>query len=159
MFKVGEYVIYKRDLCRIKDIVEDKYYKLEMIGDESLVISVPIENRFNYLRYPISKEEAYDLINRISDIEVIDSNDKMLENVYKELMRSNNHEDLIKIIKTTYLRNKERIDNGKKVTDKDQSFFEKAEKCLYNELSLSLGMSYLECKNFIIDVVSKESGV
>ena len=31
-------------------------------------------------------------------------------------MLSGRHEDLIKIIKTTYLRNKERLDNKKKIT-------------------------------------------
>jgi len=155
MFKVGQYVVYRRDLCIIKDIIDNKYYKLSLIADESLTINVPIDNKFGFLRYPISIKEANQLIEKIPSIKPIATNDKLLENAYKELMRTNNHEDLIKIIKTTYLRNKEREESGKKIGDKDQTFFKQAEKYLYNELAHVLNMSYQECKNYIIDCVTK----
>lgn len=158
MFKVGEYVIYRRDLCIIKSIVDNKYYKLSLIDDDTLTISIPIENKLGLLRYPISIEKAKELITKIPNIAPINTNDKLLENAYKELMRTNKHEDLIKIIKTTYLRNKEREENGKKAGDKDQTFFKQAEKYLYNELSFVLGMNYQECKNYIIECVTKIKG-
>ncbi len=157
MYKEGEYVIYKRDLCQIKGIVEKnnkKYYKLCPKEDETLTISVPIERKQNNLRYPISAKEAEELIKKIKDIEVINSNEKTLEQDYKELMKTNKHEDLIKIIKTTYLRNEKRRLQGKKETDKDVSYFKKAEDYLYNELSISLNMSYEECKKYIISKLS-----
>lgn len=155
MFKTGDYVIYRRDLCIIKDIIDNKYYKLSLIDDNTLSINVPIDNKFGLLRKPMSKEEAEELINKILTIEPIKTNDKLLENVYKELMRTNKQEDLIKIIKTTYLRNKEREETGKKVADKDQTFFEDAEKYLYNELSIALNMNYKEIKNYIIEYINK----
>ena len=67
------------------------------------------------------------------------------------------NEDLIKIIKTTYLRNQERLNKHKKVGDKDLTFFNQAEKLLYNELSYSLGITYEECKNYIINKITKEN--
>ena len=155
MFKTGDYVIYRRDLCTIKDIIDNKYYKLSLIDDNTLSINIPIDNKFGLRRKPISKEEAEELINKILTIEPIKTNDKLLENVYKELMRTNKQEDLIKIIKTTYLRNKEREETGKKIADKDQIFFEQAEKYLYNELSISLNMNYKEIKNYIIEYINK----
>ena len=158
MFKIGDYVIYRRDLCMIKDITDNKYYKLSLTDDDSLSISVPIDNKFNYLRYPISISEANEIISKIPDIEPIKTNDKLLEGVYKELMKTNKHEDLIKIIKTTYLRNKERLDSGKKVGDKDQTFFKQAEKYLYNELAYVLNMGYDDCKKYIIECVTKING-
>ena len=158
MFKIGDYVIYRRDLCIIKDIIDNKYYKLSIVDDDSLTIKVPIDNRFGFLRYPISSEEANQIIKSIPSINIIKTNEKLLENTYKELMRTNKHEDLIKIIKTTYLRNKEREDNGKKIGDKDQTYFKQAEKYLYNELSYVLNMSYQECKDYIIDCVTKRKG-
>lgn len=154
MFKIGEYIIYKRDLCKIKNI-EGEYYTLSSIQDESLVIKVPISNKFKNLRYPLSKKEAQTLITKIPSIEVLNITDKLLENTYRELMKTNNHEDLIKIIKTTYLRNKERINKGKKVGDKDLTFFNKAETLLYNELAYSLNMTYEECKNYITNTLTK----
>lgn len=155
MFKIGDYVIYRRDLCIIKDIIDNKYYKLSLIDDNTLSINVPIDNKFGLLRRPMTKESAEELINKIPTIEPIKTNDKLLENVYKELMRTNKQEDLIKIIKTTYLRNKEREETGKKIADKDQTFFEQAEKYLYNELSIALNMNYQEIKNYIIEYINK----
>lgn len=155
MFKVGEYVIYRRDLCLIDSIIDNKYYKLSLIDDDSLSINIPIENKQGFLRYPISVSTAKELIKKISNIEPIKTNDKFLENAYKELMRTNKHEDLIKIIKTTYLRNKEREEKGKKVSDKDQIFFKQAEKYLYNELAFVLNMSYQKCKDYIIEQVNE----
>lgn len=60
-------------------------------------------------------------------------------------------EDLIKIIKTTYLRNDYRIKNGKRVSEKDSIYFNMAEKRLYNELSISLNLSFNETKEYIIN--------
>jgi len=160
MFKVGEYIIYKRDLCQIKSIeksprTDEEYYSLSLVQDTSLSIKVPVSNKLGYLRYPLSKNEAESLITKIPNIDPIKTSDKLLETTYRSLMKTNNHEDLIKIIKTTYLRNQQRIKLGKKVGDKDLTFFNQAEKLLYNELSHSLGISYEECKNHIIKNLSK----
>lgn len=157
MFKVNDYVIYKRDLCKIKEITDNKgvlFYKLAPIDDESLIIRIPVDNKQNNLRYPISKEESEELIKKIPLIKEIDTKDKILDNIYKELMKTNKHEDLIRIIKTTYLRNQKRLEEGKKILDKDSNYFEKAEKYLYNELSISLGMNYDECKQYVISKLS-----
>lgn len=160
MFKVGEYIIYKKDLCKVQEIEtnprnEEVYYKLSPTTDETLCIKVPANNKFHNLRYPITKEEAEALIQKIPNIEPIQTNDKLLESAYRELMKTNQHEDLIKIIKTTYLRNEARTNQGKKVGDKDQNFFNQAEKYLYTELAYVLGKNYDDCKNYIINKVEQ----
>lgn len=160
MFKVGEYIIYKRDLCQVKNIEkspksDEEYYALSPVKDESLSIKVPVSNKFNHLRYPLTKEQAENLIAKIPDITPIETTEKLLENAYRSLMKTNNHEDLIKIIKTTYLRNEERTRQGKKIGDKDLTFFKQAEICLYNELGYVLGKSYEECKEYIIQKVTE----
>lgn len=160
MFKVGEYVIYKKDLCKVQEIetnpnTNEIYYKLSPITDESLFIKVPVSNKFHNLRYPITKEEAHTLIQQIPNIEPIQTTDKLLESAYCELMKTNQHEDLIKIIKTTYLRNETRTSQGKKAGDKDQAFFNQAETYLYTELAYVLEKTYEDCKNYIIEQVEK----
>ena len=55
-------------------------------------------------------------------------------------------EDLIKIIKTAYIRNDNRLKNNKKISDKDKTYFEKAEEYLYNELSIYWNME--KCISF-----------
>lgn len=162
MFKVGEYIIYKHDLCKIKNIeknpqTEEEYYSLSPLQDESLSIKVPVSNKFNNLRYPLTKEQADNLISKIKDIKPIETSDKLLENAYRELMKTNTHEDLIKIIKTTYLRNEVRLRQGKKAGDKDLTFFKQAETYLYNELAYSLDKTFDECKNYIIKKVTESN--
>jgi len=103
------------------------------------------------IRNLITKEEALSLIEKMIDIEIINLDSKLLETEYKKLLADETHESLIKIIKTTYLRNKERIDNKRKVSDKDEYYFNLAEKYLYNELSIVLGLSFDEVKKFIVD--------
>ena len=83
-------------------------------------------------------------------IEVINTTDKLIENEYKKLMTSGSFEDLIKIIKTTYLRNKNRLENNRKISDKDDQYFQKAEKYLYTEFSIVLNKSYDETKKYIV---------
>ena len=128
------------------------YYVLSPIMDKSLNIQIPTNSSF--VRPIITKERVDEIIKIIPKIEIIKSDSKKLENEYKQLMQNGTHEDLIKIIKTTYLRNKERLENKKKISDKDNNYFNKAEKILYNEFSIALDMTCDETKKYIIDKVS-----
>ncbi len=153
MFKENDYVVYKKDVCKIKEIKnknENRYYILNPIDDDSLIIDVPIDNKMGFLRKIISKEEANNLIDNIINIMPLDDiDDKNIENKYKTLLLEGTHENFVKVIKTTYLRNEKRIKNNKKISEKDDTFFKKAEKYLYNELSISLNMTIPEVKDYI----------
>lgn len=158
MFKVGDYVVYKRDVCKIsnKKLFNDKeYYVMHPIDDETLTINVPVDNNLGYLRSILSKKDALELIAKISEISQLETMDRMIENQYKVLLQSGKLEDLICIIKTSYLRNDERKKNGKKIGEVDDSYFKLAEKILYNELSISLEMSYDDTKKYVIESVEK----
>lgn len=163
LYKIGDYVVYKRDVCKIIAIKEKQfmnmdYYVLVPISDETLKIDVPTNNKMGYLRSIITKEEVEKIIKNIPNIEPIKSNDRIIENEYRNLFHTNKHEDLIKIIKTTYLRNKERIDNNKKIGGTDDEYFKQAEKYLYNEFSVALNMSYDDTKKYVIDKVKEING-
>lgn len=157
MYKTNDYVIYKRYVCKIKAIKNNEinaqsYYVLMPIDDETLTIEVPVDNKMGYLRKVMSKKEAETLINNITNIKPIENiDDKYIEKAYKDLLYNGTQEDLIKIIKTTYLRNENRIKNNKKISDKDNDYFNKAEKYLYNELSIVYNMDFTETKNYIIN--------
>lgn len=160
MYKINDYIIYKREVCKINDILpkffkDNDYYLLSPLSDDTLTIKVPVNNK--EIRGLITKKDIDKIINEIPDIEPVNSDTKSLENTYKELLASGTHEDLIKIIKTTYLRNKERIDNNKKTTDKDNYYFNLAEKYLYQEFQIVLNLSYEEAKDYVINKVEKLS--
>ena len=156
MFNINDYVVYKKDVCKVREIKHNninnkEYYVLVPIEDESLIIDVPTDNILGYLRKILTKKEAENIIDKIKYIEPLtDINDKNNLNVYKELIKNGNHVNLIKIIKTSYLRNKERTDKNKKPSEKDLKYFEQAEKYLYNELAVALGKSFEETKEYII---------
>lgn len=160
MFNINDYVVYKKEVCRVKEIKENGldnsfYYVLVPITDESLKIEVPTANRLGYLRNLISKEEIDDIIKNIPNIRIIEENDRLIENEYKELLKKGTFEDLITIIKTTYLRNKAREDSKKKISDKDNTYFNLAEKYLYTEFSIVLNKSYEDTKKYVEDEVRK----
>jgi len=159
MFNIGDYVIYKHEVCIIKEIKKGRndkdYYTLRPIDDDTLKIELPVDFANKSIKELITKKKALELIKNIPNIEVIKIDTKLLDDVYKNLLSENTHESLIRIIKTTYLRNKERIENKRKTSDKDEYYFNLAEKYLYNELSIALDKTFDETKEYIIKELEK----
>lgn len=158
MFNIGDFVVYKKDVCKVTDYKEkhfkdNDYYELVPTLDSSLKIVVPVSS--GALRNVLSKEDAESVIDMIPSIDVIQINDKLIENEYKRLLHDGGYEGLIKIIKTTYLRNEDRVNNKRKISEKDDNYFNLAEKYLYSEFAVSLGMPYDEVKKYVIDRVKE----
>ena len=158
MRQIGDYVIYRKEVCKVKEIKEKyfkgmDYYRLVPIDDESLHLDVPVNSEAKLLRELINLEQVENLISRIHEIKLIEIDEKNLENEYKKLLNTGNLEDYIKIIKTTYQRNKERLENKRKISDKDNYYFNLAEKYLYNEFSIILNKTFEETKQYVIDNV------
>lgn len=159
MFEIGDYVVYKKEVCRISEyknkfINDIDYYSLVPIMDSSLKIEVPVSSEF--IRSVIDSDKANDIIDNIVNIGVITSNDRMIENEYKSLLMDGSYEALIKIIKTTYLRNNERINSKKKISEKDSNYFNLAERYLYSEFAIALDMDYDKVRDYIIDRIEKK---
>jgi len=157
MYKENNYIVYGKDVCKSEKIEEKKfnnedYYLLRPVKDPTLKIQIPTTN--TKIRKLITIEELNNIINKIPEIETISIDERFLENEYKQLISNGTHEDLIKVIKTTYLRNQKRLENKKKISDKDNDYFNLAEKYLYTEFQIVLGYTFEETKNFIINKVS-----
>lgn len=157
MFQVGDYVVYKRDICKIIDLKKmngEDYYVLVPKDDDTLFISLPVSKKDSF-RMLMTEEEIKKLIEKIPSIPIVDSNNRMLESEYKSLLASGRQEDLIRIIKTTYLRNQDRLDHKKRVAEKDLYYFNKAESYLYGEIGLVLGMELEETKKYLCSQIEK----
>lgn len=159
MYNIGDIVIYQKKVCKIKDIKEKyfnnlDYYILEPTDDTSLKLNVPTNSEL--IRNIITKEDVDNIIHNITSINTINVDEKNIEFEYRKLLNNATHEDLIKIIKTTYLRNQNRINNKRKISDKDKTYFELAEKYLYTEFAAALNMNYDDTKNYVIENVKKE---
>ena len=123
MFKLNDYLVYQKNIYQIigikyKYLNNQDYYILNSVIDPSLTIKLPCNN--NSIRHIVNKDEVKEIIKKIPKIDIIKLDDKLLEIEYKKLLNGS-LEDLIKIIKTTYLKNKERLDAKKKISDKDKT--------------------------------------
>lgn len=147
-----KYIVYRKEVCKIIS-EENGLYHLEPVSDNTIKYQVPIPSPL--LKDVITKEEIDKLLLEIPEINTINLEEKQIEQTYKELMKSGTHEDLVKIIKTTYLRNQMRILNNKKISEKDDEYFKRAEKYLYEEIGVALNMDFLETKNYIISKLKK----
>lgn len=161
MFNIGDYLVYEKEVCKVIQIKEKyyndtDYYILTQISDSSLKRELPVDNE--KIRPLLKKRQIKKIINevpKIIEIEILKDNHKMIETEYRKLMNSGKHEDLLKIIKTSYLRIKEKIDNNKQKSTVDETYLKLAETNLYTEISVVLGISYEEAKKTIIDKLTE----
>lgn len=152
-------------ICKVEDIVhldisgiqKDKLYYLLIPADHSLEkIYVPVSSDIN-IRLCLTEKEAWDLIKQIPHIQAVwIENEKMREQKYKEIIKSNIPEALVSVIKMIYQRKKARIEQGKKSTSTDDKYFQMAEKLLYSELGMALGRPKNDICQLIIDYINKK---
>ena len=119
------YIVYRKEVCQIIDEKEGIYVLIPAY-DNSIKYKVPANSPL--LKDLMTREEIDRLLLEIPHRNVLNMSDKQIEQTYKELMNNGTHEDLVKIIKTTYLRNQLRILNNKKISEKDDEYLKRAEK-------------------------------
>jgi len=164
MFEVGDYVIYGNNgVCMVEavgtmnmsGISKDRlYYTLVPVYKHGSKVFTPIDNNKVIMRRIISKEEALELIDNINGIESLwVQEERRREQIYKEALKTCDCKELIKIIKTLYLRRQSRMADGKKVTAVDEKYLIIAEEHLYGELAIPLKMPKDKVEEYIADRV------
>lgn len=158
MVQVGKRIVYRDEVCTLIEIAkkyknDEDYYVLQSGEDKSLVIRVPVATAKKMMRPLISKKELNELIAKIPEIETIEVNKQNRGSEYKDLMSKGSHEDVVTVIKTTYLRQQESLEQAYKPNESDKTFFRQAEKRLYSEVAYVLDMSYEDAKEYIVSKV------
>ncbi len=166
MFQKGELVIYGNyGICRVDEIgipsislADDKtlYYTLAPLF-HSGVIYVPIDTSV-YMRPILSKEQAEELIEQIPEIqeESITGQDvRALGEKYKGFLSTHQCEDLVRLIKTIYTKEKIMTAKGKKLAKTEQDYGKLAKEMLHRELSLALDIPYEKVQLYITDRIKK----
>lgn len=164
MFKVGDYVICgNKGVCSVENITtlsisgvdkERMYYILKPLYMNGSTVYVPVDSAGESMRKVLEREEAQRLIAAIPDIPLlVISNDKLTEQTYRECIRTNDCQELVKIIKTIRQRKQKRIQAGRKVTAVDAKYFHIAEDNLYGELAVALDIDRHEVENYIADAI------
>ncbi|MDD7403541.1 MAG: CarD family transcriptional regulator [Butyribacter sp.] len=168
MFQVGDYIVYgSSGVCEVKNvgtmdmsgIAKGRlYYTLLPVYSNGSTIYTPVDNEKIVMRKILTKEEAMERIRQIPEIEPLwIADEKKREESYKEAMKTCSFENLIKIIKTLYLRRQSRLAGGKKLATIDERYLKMAEDGLYGELAISLDMKKEEMEAFITKQVEQTS--
>ncbi len=160
MFNVGDMIIYgNTGVCTVESIgpidlggSEKIYYTLRPVYKGGGTIFTPVDNTKVVMRPILSKDETMEIIdgiNEITPLEIV--NEKLIENDYKEEMKTCDCREIIRVIKTIYNRQQLRSASGKKSTATDERYFRLAEDSLYGEFGVVLNMTRDEVKAFITD--------
>ena len=179
MYHVGDYVVYgAQGVCKVLDIgkrqhssdfddefdVWDEddstlYYTLSPCYEKDVKIYTPIDNQKVVMRPVMEKESTLKLIEDIDDIDIFGIKDeKKRDEVFRDAIKTGDCRQLVKVIKTLNETRRVRIRNGKKMTSSDENYYKKAEKRLYGEIAVSLGMhDALEAKEFVTGKISEDT--
>lgn len=162
MYKVDDVVVFRRNVCRvvgreISDMTGEECYVLEPYHrvEGSMVMKVPVSNKAGHLRDVMSKDEIDALIERFSKIPALADKPANMKSQYVTLLKGNKVDDLLCIMKTSFLRNQARRMNNKKVAAIDGEYLMKAEKYLFNEMSVALKIPYEESKEYFMNGINK----
>lgn len=166
MFQIGDYVICSnKGVCEVENITvlnisgadkEKEYYILKPLYSAGSTVYVPVDSQKDHtMRKVLERTEAERLIGTIPEIPLlVITNDKMTEQMYKDCMKSNDCQELVKLLKTINLRRQKRIQAGRKVTAVDAKYWHLAEENLYGELAVALDMSREEVGGCVMAAVN-----
>ena len=169
MHKIGENVVYgSNGVMTIVDIREERfgadlrsYYVLRECGSRSESLTfVPTDNEklVSQMRPLLTKEEIVAVIrtSRTSpDCEWAKDSRSRTE-CFRQIMESGDRVKIISMIRTIYNAGIRREDEGKKNFLSDENAMHKAEKLIYSEFSLVLGIPEEEVPAFINAEMEKD---
>lgn len=160
MYNIGDVVIYGTfGICKIDSIekrdltgAEQEYYILRHTRSDKNIFYVPTDNEaaVSKLRPVCSKKEIDDLISDMDNEKLIwIENDMKRKEEYSRIIKEGDKKEIIRLIKTLYLRRKEIAQNGRKLRASDESYLDLAENMLFEEFAYALGIERDEVVAYI----------
>ena len=164
-YHVQDTVLYGQSgVCRIADIAEKDvggglraYYVLQPVFEESATIFVPVGNEAltAKMRRVMSEAEITALIDAMPEEDSIwIADDNARRERYKAILAGGDPSDLIRLIKTLYLRAQTQKAQNKKPRLEDERFMKQAEKLLYEEFAHVLHIRRDEVLPYILHRVN-----
>lgn len=162
-YAVEDFVMYGAiGVCKITDICSldfmrdgNMYYVLQPVYNASERIYAKVGSDKMLMRKSLTKDEAQKHIEDMKAAEVIwFANDKERDAEFKKILRSGDCKEWIRMVKGLYRTKKQKEMDGKKLSQADTNIFQKAEKLLYGELALALGIKMEEMPSYIDRVLS-----
>ena len=161
MFEINDKVLYGTDgVCVVEDIaqrtfggVAETYYVLKPYSKSLSSIMIPVSNEHlvSRIRKLLTRDEVLSLIDRITDengIEWIDDQKKRREE-YRAIVMRGVREELVGMINVIYEHGEKQKEIGKKIHAQDERILSDAERILYDEFSVVLGIARDEVLDYI----------
>ncbi len=159
MFKIDDYVVYgTTGVCQVIDIRKEKdinddeteYYILQPVFSSNMTVKVPVDNPKVMIRKVITKDDVSALIEAIPQMETFRIDDyKKRNESFKSALKTGKCEEWIRLIKTLHQEKREKASLGKKLMKADEDIMKAAERYLYEEFSVVLGISPEEVVSYI----------
>ena len=160
MYSIGDMVMYGSfGICKVtaiekRDLTgeEQEYYILKHINSDKNIFYVPTNNEAALSKlHPIcSKAEVDELISHINSEKLIwIDNDIKRKEEYSRIIKDADKHEIIRLIKTLYLRRKELAVIGRKLRSTDENYLSLAENMLFEEFAYALDIDKSEVVVYI----------
>ena len=158
-FGTNDYVVYKGvGVCRV-EAVENKtfdgktyedYLKLIPLSGNASSYFVPVGKASLRVRKPMSPADVDAAIDTARENEITLTKDtKQRKLAIESILKSNDHAQIIALIKTIYLHTVSCRNSGKKVLVSDENALRTAENMIYPEFSFVLGIDETQVPDYI----------
>ena len=166
MLELNSYVMYgDNGVCLVADKKKERfagetkeYFILRPVNNSSSTFYVPTDNDklLSKMRKILSKDEILEIVHSLPDesTQWVDDN-KDREALYEEIFDRGDRKELLLLIKNIYEHKKERKEQGKKLWTIDENAMKHAEKLVYEEFAVVLGIKPGEVLDFIGNEIDK----
>ena len=154
MFQIGDLVVYgTTGVCRVEEITRPnltgadrnrQYYLLKPLQQDG-VIYTPVDNQKVPIRPVISAQEAEALIDLIPTMQAEAYHAPTLQALaqhYQSAVHTHDCRDLIELMMSIYAKRRQVESQKRRLGMVDERFMKQAERLLYGEFSVALGIPY-----------------
>lgn len=156
----GSGVCYIDDICtmQFQGLGKKTYYKLVPLYENGSTIYTPVEQTQSIIRKIASSQDVMALLSNADAIECVENvEDKAREEAYKALLKEKTCRAWLSIIRSAYMHNQQRAEEGKKPTQMDERYMGVAENLLHGELAVALEIDRDQVVDFIVDHLQRQN--
>lgn len=147
MYKIGDYVIYQNGVGQIISINEEYAHLLTYPISQEIKVST-----LDIIRKICSVDKINEVIERIAYIQTLQiPHEKWNYDIYHEAMSAYDELEWVKVIKSEYLRKK-----NKRIQNHEKQMAKQAKEFLYSEISLLKGVPYFQVEKYIYDYIHND---
>ena len=150
-YEIGSYIMHENSgVCCVRAIEERclsgkgserMYYVLEPVFQNGSQVITPVDGAKQRIRDVIGKDEVQRILAQIRDLTILDApNERMLAECYRECIATFEPMELARIVKTVFVRKRQRMESGKKMMSQDEKALNVAGKKLYEEMAFAMDL-------------------